>query len=120
MVKVYNRKKETHNKNDFYIGRGSPLGNPYTHIKDRQTKALYLCPDRDSAIDAYSHYFDIMYGSNKAFTEACDKIYEVYKTGEDVYLGCYCKPLRCHGDILAEKLQEKLSREKIAKFRKAL
>lgn len=113
MIYVYNRKNETHYKNSFYIGRGSVLGNPYTHIKDRKTKAIYQADDRDDAIDKYSRYYDIMYGSNIAFTKAIDEIYDVYKTGEDVYLACYCSPLRCHGDIIKEKLEERLLKEKI-------
>ena len=77
----------------------------------------------DDAIDKYSHYYDLMYGSNLAFTAAIDKIYELYKTGEDVYLECYCKKynckeyhsdeIRCHGDVIKEKLERKLLKEKI-------
>ena len=113
MIHVYNRKVETHHTNNFYIGRGSPLGNPYTHITDKKTKAIYQAKDRDDAIDKYSHYFDLMYGSNLAFTSAIDRIYELYKTGEDVYLECYCKPERCHGDVIKEKLESRLLKEKI-------
>ena len=123
MIHVYNRKAETHHTNNFYIGRGSPLGNPYTHITDKKTKAIYQAKDRDDAIDKYSHYFDLMYGSNLVFTSAIDKIYELYKTGEDVYLECYCKKyqsnechndeIRCHGDVIKEKLESRLLKEKI-------
>ena len=117
MIYIYNRRAETHNKNDFYIGRGSILGNPYSHIKDRKTKAIYEAKDRDDAIDKYSHYFDLMYGSNKAFTQAIDEIFEVYKSGDDVFLGCFCKPLRCHGDVIKEKLEKRLIKEKIQKLK---
>ena len=112
-IYVYNRKVETHHKNNFYVGRGSVLGNPYSYITDKKTKAIYQAKDRDDAIDKYSHYFDLMYGSNLAFTSAIDKIYELYKTGEDVYLECYCKPLRCHADVIKEKLEKRLLKEKI-------
>ena len=114
MIYVYNRKVETHNgPNNFYIGRGSVLGNPYTHITDKKTKAIYKAIDRDDAIEKYSHYFDLMYGSNLAFTNMVDAIYEMYKSGMDVYLECYCAPLRCHGDIIKEKLEARLLKEKI-------
>lgn len=115
---VYNRTKEDHsnNPNNFPIYRPSVLGNPYTHIKDKATKAIYVVNTRDEAIDKYSEYFDIMYGSNIAFTQAIDKIYEKYKSGEDVYLECYCHPQRCHGDIIAEKLKRRLIKEKIKKI----
>lgn len=115
MIKVYNISQEEHtdSKNDYYIGRGSILGNPYTHINNKGTKALYVVPTRDEAIERYSHYFDIMYAANDAFKRKVDEIYDKYKKGEDVYLGCYCKPLSCHGDVIADKLQRRMIKERI-------
>jgi len=116
---VYNRTREDHsnNPNNFPIFRPSILGNPYTEIKDRNTKAMYVVKDREEAIRRYSDYFDIMYGSNEAFTKAVDKIYEKYKKGEDVYLECYCAPKPCHGDVIAEKLRKRLIKEKFAQLK---
>lgn len=116
---VYNRTREDHsnNPNNFPIFRPSILGNPYTEIKDRNTKAMYVVKDREEAIRRYSDYFDIMYGSNEAFTKAVDKIYEKYKKGEDVYLECYCAPKPCHGDIIVEKLRKRLIKEKFAQLK---
>ena len=114
MIYVYNRTQESHQgNNNFYIGRGSPLGNPYTHINDRETKAQFILPLREDAIEAYSRYFDTMYGGNKEFTILIDEIYTKYKQGEDVWLECYCKPKTCHGDVIVEKLRARLMREKI-------
>lgn len=116
---VYNRTKEDHStsRNNYPIFRPSVLGNPFTHIKNGRTKAMYVVRDRDEAIDRYSDYFDIMYGSNKAFTSIIDEIYEKYKNGEDVYLECYCKPpQRCHGDVIVEKLRKRLIKEKMNKL----
>lgn len=116
---VYNITKEEHfGDNSFYCGRGSVLGNPYTHIKDKETKARYIVKDRDEAIDRYSAYFDVMYGGNKEFTRAVDEIYEKYRDGGDVWLGCYCKPQRCHCDVIVDKLRKRLVKEKIASMRK--
>ena len=116
-IKVYNRTRENHfGKNNFPIYRGTVLGNPYTHIRNRETKAIYVVKTRDEAINAYDHYFDIMYGSNLQFTKAIDEIYEAYKQGEDVFLECYCHPERCHGDIIAKKLQKRLIKEKLVKL----
>lgn len=115
---VYNRTIELHDgPNNYYIGRGSILGNPYTHIKDKKTLALYVVKDRDEAISKYSSYYDVMYGSNKEFTKTIDEIYEKYKNGETIYLECYCKPLPCHGDIIAQKLQQRLIKEKIKDYK---
>lgn len=113
MIYVYNRTKETHEgPNNYYIGRPSILGNPYSHIKG-ETLASFVVKTREEAIDQYNHYFDVMYNGNIQFKKMIDEIYEKYKNGIDVYLECYCNPLRCHGDIIKEKLQKRLIKEKI-------
>lgn len=117
---VYNRSKEDHSAhpNNFPIYRGgSVLGNPYTDKQVSKTLAVYQVRNREEAIERYSSYFDMQYGRNKDFTKLIDEIYELYKTGEDVYLECYCHPLRCHGDVIVEKLQKRLLREKIREYK---
>ncbi len=118
---VYNRKNETHSdsRNNFRIYRPFILGNPYSWIDDKETKAIYKVRNRDEALKAYDHYFDIMYRSNLKFKKAVDYIYERYKSGEDVYLECYCKPEPCHGDIIKEKLEKRLMKEKIDAMKNA-
>lgn len=113
-VIVYNKNTEDHNgENSFYIGRGSCFGNPFTHIKDRETKAMVVVSDRDQAIDLYEPYFDKMYEQDEEFKKEFDKIFEMYQSGKDVFLACYCKPDRCHGDILEKKLIQFSMKEKI-------
>lgn len=114
-IHVYNRKLEDHSSdlNNYKIFRPNILGNPYTHIKEKKTKALFIVNNRDEAIDRYSEYYDIMYGSNLMFTKLIDEIYEKYKRGEDVWLECYCSPQRCHGDIIVNKLRSRLIKEKM-------
>ena len=119
---VYNRAKEDYSNhpNNYPIYRGgSVLGNPYTDKPLSGTMAVYRVKDRDEAIMRYSSYFDMQYGRNKEFTAVIDEIYEIYKSGQDVYLECYCAPLRCHGDIIVEKLQKRLLREKIREVKEA-
>lgn len=100
--------------NVFYCGRGSVLGNPYTDdIKDKKTKATYIVPTREEAIEKYAEYFDVMCDSNLRFKKAVDEIYRRYKDGEDVWLGCYCHPRSCHCDIIVEKLRKRLIKEKV-------
>lgn len=119
-IHVYNRTKELHDGEDnFKIFRGaSILGNPYTDIKDKETKAKFICNSRDEALEKYSHYFDVMYNGNIDFRATVDVIYEDYKQGKDIWLECYCHPKRCHGDIIAEKLQQRLIKEKIQNIAK--
>lgn len=117
---VYNRAKEDHSAhpNNFPIYRGgSVLGNPYTDKPLKGTLAVFKARNREEAIEKYSTYFDSQYGRNREFTAAIDEIYEIYKSGEDVYLECYCFPLKCHGDVIVEKLQKRLLREKIKEYK---
>ena len=113
---VYNRKVEDHTdkgENNYPIYRPSILSNPYTHIKDKKTLAMFVVKSRDEAIDRYEGYFDRMYSGNAPFKFLIDEIYEKYKRGEDIYLECYCKPERCHGDVIKEKLEKRLMKERI-------
>lgn len=129
---VYNRTKEDYSdrENNYPIYRPSILSNPYTHIKDKKTLAMFVVKDRDEAIDRYEAYFDRMYAGNRPFKFIIDEIYEKYKNGEDIYLECYCKKypagqgeshhdeVRCHGDVIKEKLEKRLIKEKIAEAKK--
>lgn len=118
MIHVINIKTEDKTGEDgyFYVGRSkyndSPLGNPFTHQGKRTNIAKRSFPTVEQAIEAYEMYFDVMYGYDEEFTKAFDEIYEFYKTGKDVYLGCFCKPGKCHADVIAKKLQQKLIKEK--------
>jgi hypothetical protein len=120
MIYVYNSHDEDHTSepNNFYIGRPSVLGNPFTHNGVRTSLATLSFKTRDEAIEAYKKYFDKMYGSDEEFTKAFDEIYEHYKNGEDIYLQCFCKPKPCHGDYIAEQLQRKLVKEKLEERKK--
>ena len=77
-----------------YIGRGSRWGNPYSilEIEDLDENE----DPRELVISNFKYDFEY------------DKLRTVSK--KDVFslagkrLGCFCKPLACHGDILAEYL----------------
>lgn len=121
---VYNTNLEDHTNTgecNFYIGRsksGNPLGNPFTHNGVRTSIAKLSFKTREEAIEAFRRYFKEEYGKDPAITKAFDEIYEHYKNGEDVYLQCFCKPNACHGDVIAEELQKKLVKERLAEIRK--
>jgi len=74
---------------DIYIGRPSIWGNPFSHLPN--TLAEFRVKDRDEAISKYREYLL----SNK---ELMNKLWQL----KNKILGCWCKPLSCHGDILAE------------------
>ena len=73
---------------DIYVGRGSKFGNPYTHLPN--TSAPYIVETREDAIRLYEEWIR----SQPELMEAAKKELK------GKILGCYCKPLACHGDIL--------------------
>lgn len=82
-TKVVHCKKEFY---DVYIGRGSKWGNPYIIGKDGT---------RLEVIEKYRQYIKKQPYLLKCLPELKGKI-----------LGCWCKPLSCHGDVLVELLNE--------------
>lgn len=108
-IRYNNRENTLTGPNVFDVSRAGLLGNPFTHIKDKKTKAMYVVNTRDEAIDLYDKYFDAMYKKNPLFKEAVDKIFEAAKTYGVVYIGCYCRENeRCHGDIIIGKINNML------------
>jgi len=74
---------------DVYIGRPSKWGNPFAHFPG--TLAVYQVKTRDEAIASYRAWI-----LNQP--ELLAQLGELRgKT-----LGCWCSPLPCHGDVLAE------------------
>ena len=92
---------------DFYIGRGSPLGNPYTHIKNRMTLAQYYTATAWQAIEKYKAWLltQLLDKQSAAYIE----FHRLVKIAQshDIYLVCYCAPRPCHGDFI-KKLIENL------------
>jgi hypothetical protein len=98
ITKLVNIKNEPY---DVYIGRGSKWGCPYTIIKDRRTLATEIVGSKEEALSKYRDYV-------LASPELMSSLSEL----EGKTLGCFCKPEKCHGDILLELLE----REKLKKF----
>lgn len=80
---------------DIYIGRPSEWGNPYTHIKNRNTKAKFIVKTREEAISKYREWLL----SQHILMEKLESL-------RGKKLGCWCKPKACHGDIIIQLLNE--------------
>lgn len=93
ITKVVNMKNEPY---DVYIGRGSKWGCPYTIIKDRPTLASEIVDSKEEALSKYKEYVL----ASPELMESLDEL-------EGKTLGCFCKPEKCHGDILLELLTKK-------------
>lgn len=84
----------------FYIGRGSVLGNPYSHRKFEHT---IKCRSRDEAIALYEQYLIREYPSNIAIRAELHRLKDAAEKGP-ISLLCYCTPKRCHGEIIKKIL----------------
>ena len=89
--RVHNKHHGTAPEGAVYIGRGSPWGNPFTHLQG-QTTARYVVGSRKEAIRLYASqvmpYLDLEPLRGK-------------------HLVCSCKPLECHGDLLLRAANQK-------------
>ena len=107
MITVVNKYKHTPTENDVYIGRGSVLGNPFTSIQNRQTKAEFICNNREDSVDNFRQY--LLDKISEKDTRICDELNRIYKM-EDVNLICFCKPKSCHGDVVKEIIESKIKK----------
>ncbi len=74
-----------------YIGRPGPWGNPFSH--DPESMALYKVSTRAVAIERYEAWL-----LNRP--DLLARLSEL----EGKWLGCWCRPYACHGEILARFL----------------
>ena len=81
----------------IYIGRPSPLGNPYS-MKDKSIE------ERNRVCALYQKWFD-----DKVVNKDPEVMLALELIPNDAVLGCYCSPLRCHGDTIKKYIDEKSS-----------
>jgi hypothetical protein len=80
--------KERGDEFDVYIGRGTPWGNPFRIEGDI---------DRATSIRLFEEFF------KKKFVDDAGGNRDI-RTLRGKVLGCHCKPLACHGDVIAAYL----------------
>ena len=112
MIKVVN--KRTHKPSpdaiDEYIGRGSGLGNPFTHIKRRMTLAKYVVESPEKALAMYEGWLPLQLANPKS--AASIQFRHIVKLAEkyDVNLVCFCAPNRCHGDFVKKLIDNLINK----------
>lgn len=84
MTKVVHCKKDQY---DIYIGRPSKWGNPFVIGKDG---------NRQEVVRKYREWILTQ-------TDLLNDLHELI----DKTIACWCSPLACHGDVLAELCEEK-------------
>ena len=81
-TKVVNKKTSSF---DVYIGRGSKWGKPF-HMKSED--------QRNEVIEKYEEYARQKFSKDELSVLVGKR------------LGCFCKPRKCHGDILVKLIEE--------------
>ena len=87
-----------------YIGRGSPLGNPFV-MKDKSEA------ERNRVCDEYIPWLDDQLQHNQVVINEMNRLFQM-ALNVNVTLGCFCSPKRCHGDTVKEKLEQMLAARK--------
>lgn len=103
-IKVLNKYKDPVKRAE-YVGRGSPLGNPYPITSELPRK------------EAIAKYEDWLYskienGDSKVLKELI-RLADIHKQNGKLEIYCFCKPHPCHGDIIAENVKYLLENENI-------
>jgi hypothetical protein len=83
-----------------YIGRGSPYANDWTHLPLERTKAKYQVRTRAESITA--HEQDLRQRLERGEPGLREKILAL----EGQVLGCFCRPLPCHGITYIKLIEE--------------
>ena len=84
-----------------YIGRPSPLGNPFVLGRDG---------DRAAVIASYRHWLwkqvqAGQQGQDNAAYKELQRLAQLLQQQGVLTLVCWCSPLPCHGDVLAAALR---------------
>lgn len=107
MITVVNKHYHVPNPDkDIYCGRGSKLGNMYSHLHG--TKAQFIVSTRDEAVEMYDKWIQEQIRiKNPVICKTLNFIYFRARIG-DVNLVCYCAPHRCHCDVIKRIIEQKL------------
>lgn len=109
MIKVVNKRTFVGEHGNF-IGRGSPLGNDWSHKEG--TKAKYVVATVEEAIQEYEKDLRKKIAEeDQAICSELNRLYKYYKKNKELNLICYCKwkgDEPCHGDIIKNILEEVL------------
>lgn len=106
-ITVVNKNYHAPTNNDFYVGRGSVLGNPFTSKDVNKSKAIHQASSKEDAIESYrTHLKDKLDGNDVDMVNIIETMLNRLKI-DDIYLVCYCKPNNCHGDVIKDYLLSK-------------
>ena len=103
MVEVINLKNQTGN---IYCGRYSSYqpkyGKDFSILHNLFKLNEY---DRAESLNKYRTYFRNKLLTDIKFKDKIDELMTMYKNGDYIGLGCFCKPLDCHCDIIKQHIE---------------
>lgn len=83
-----------------YIGRGSPLGNPFVIGEDGT---------REEVIAKYKTYLQVQVQiGNALIINELDRLAYILMERKELTLICYCAPRPCHGQVIKDMLYQVL------------
>ena len=101
----------------FRAHRGYIMGNPYTHIKNKETKAQIHVKTREEAINRYARYFEESLRLNPDFKEEFERMIDSCMNNEETWIGCYCNlDEKCHCDYIIKRLRQECTKRMLKKL----
>lgn len=100
-IKVVNKHRHTPTQSDVYIGRGSPLGNKFSHIPSKFPDVIKV-GTRAQACACHKDWFNKNWFKHQNIVDELSRILELEKKFGTVYLVCFCAPQQCHGENIID------------------
>lgn len=99
VIKILNKNNYIPKSGDFYIGRSSVLGNPYSHLPN--SRAEFVVSNRAEAILKYREWL-----AGQSSPEIEKILYDIGTANlkGEARLVCHCVPLPCHGQVVREEV----------------
>ncbi len=105
MIRVVNR-RNYRGHDAVYVGRGTPLGNPYSHLPTGSSQAKFKVETRDEAVDKYAEWLPDAMKTDPMVRKVFEGLVQFYRDFGELTLSCYCAPKRCHAEVIARMVQE--------------
>lgn len=97
MISVANKRGYAGTRNGAYVGRPSPLGNPFKIGRDG---------DRDAVIARYAAWLDTRLADpDSAQSRELSRLRALWRQAGVLTLWCWCAPLACHADVIKARLE---------------
>lgn len=120
MITVVNKHWHKPTEDDVYCGRGSPFGNPYSHLPSKFADVIKV-GTREESIKRYEAWYAERTALNPTKSDSgytlsvrdVDGISMAHfllvrrvLDGKNTNLVCFCAPHACHCDVIKRRVEE--------------